>query len=65
MSDWKQRLVEEHQQLYERLTKLSAFISGNPTFSALSADHKEILRRQRDAMLDYEDALSERLLLLD
>lgn len=61
MEDWQQRVVAEHTDLCGRLTKLSAFISGNPAFQALDIVDRELLRQQRDVMRDYEIVLEHRI----
>lgn len=60
MEDWQQRVIDERKEISERLTKLAAFLSrGAP---GASEKGRDLLRRQRNAMLDYGDVLDERIL---
>lgn len=61
MLDWQLRVVEEHDELCERLSRLSAFISDDPTFSALDTPQQHLLRRQRNAMAGYQAVLAARI----
>lgn len=62
MEAWQERVVSERSELNTKLSALSAFISRqNPAFVSLSAEDQDILRRQRDAMLEYSDILAERI----
>lgn len=63
MSSWSDRLVAERAELADRLTRLAAFISRNEAdgFGALDLVDKDLLRRQRAAMLEYHDILDERV----
>jgi len=56
-----ERMKEELAQLADRTIKLSAFISGNPIFAQLPADERDLMRSQRDAMIEYHDILETRL----
>lgn len=55
-----QRVVEEWNQLDNRLAKLRAFLT-KPEFFDLPASEQYLLTQQRGAMQLYLDALSERL----
>lgn len=59
MEDWQERVVKERGDLSEKLTRLSAAISVRTL--PLSEEDWELLRRQRDAMVDYYVALDERV----
>lgn len=63
MADFKQRIVEEKQQLDERLEKLEAFLHTG-TFDGLEERQQELLTYQADLMGKYSDVLRERLELL-
>lgn len=57
---YQQRVVEEREQLQEKLTKLREFIE-TPMFEALSIMEKARLRRQRDIMREYRLILDVRI----
>lgn len=61
MQPHQERVVTESNELREKLTKLTAFISGNAAFGKLDAKEQGRLRRQRDIMSDYLDVLGERI----
>lgn len=61
MAPHEERVVAESNDLREKLTKLSAFISGNEAFRKLNSDDQCLLRRQRGIMADYLDVLVERI----
>lgn len=56
MEDWKIRLVNEHIELRERISKLIKFLEENK-------DHEDsdVLNRQLTAMKEYLKALEERI----
>lgn len=60
MSTFKERLLEEKQQLDERAGKLAAFINSD-NFHSVSAIQKSLLSIQLPAMLTYSHCLAERL----
>lgn len=61
MQPHQERVVTESDELRDRLTKLTAFISQSPVFKTLEASDQELLRRQRSHMGDYLDVLGERI----
>lgn len=61
MQDWQQRVVEERDQLKERLGKLRAFIDNNPAFAALDVAERIRLRDQRWHMCQYLVVLDKRV----
>jgi hypothetical protein len=61
MQPHEERVVAESNELRDRLTKLTGFISASPTFQALDTTDQELLRRQRAYMGDYLDVLGERI----
>jgi hypothetical protein len=61
MQPHQERVVAESNELRERVTKLTAFISGNETFGKLDAKDQSLLRQQRDIMTEYLDVLGERI----
>jgi len=72
---WQDRIIEEHEQLVERLDKLKAFIEqgdGSPTphalrpeFMALPEDDQDDLLEQLQHMEGYEGVLSRRISRLE
>jgi hypothetical protein len=61
MTDYQERVEIEFKELGERLTKLTAFISGSDVFKTLEPEEQDLLRRQRSHMGDYLDVLGERI----
>jgi len=60
MEDWKQRVVDEANQLYDRLQKLRGFLDGGPIDELSTDDHKD-LTEQQVAMTQYLDILRRRI----
>ena len=60
MEAYQQRIVEEKNELCDRLLKLEFFIKGDK-FSSLPLAEQSRLSRQRDAMTDYLHVLQERI----
>ena len=56
-----QRMVNEHKELEQRLTKLYEFIDNNPNFDGLEIEEQERLKYQRISMTEYFNILDERL----
>lgn len=56
-----QRMIDEHNELKNRINKLHNFITTNKTFNELSDDEKEDMRNQLDCMSKYIDCLNRRL----
>ena len=62
MQPYQQRVIEERQQLIERINKLRTFVSDdNGPFSKLSMHEQDLLLRQLMVMEEYEDILNERI----
>lgn len=61
MQPHQERVVAESNELREKLTKLTAFISGSEVFKTLDAEDQALLRRQRNHMGGYLDVLRERI----
>lgn len=62
MKDWQTRVITERDDLGHRLTLLSIFIAKRPPdFDGLPEDGKNLLRRQREVMMEYYDVLEERI----
>ena len=60
MSDWRTRLIEERDQLEDKMEKLSDFLDADPD---LGEEHMSLLLKQYDAMLEYDMTLNKRLRL--
>jgi hypothetical protein len=60
MSTFKDRLLTEKQELNEKISKLSAFITG-PNFATVDTIQQSLLRIQLSAMITYADCLEERI----
>lgn len=61
MQPHEERVVAERKDLGEKLTKLSAFISGSEAFRTLDIEDQQLLREQRDVMTEYSDILGKRI----
>lgn len=57
MTDYKDRMKEEHAELSHRIAKLDAFINTNPTFKDLAIEEQADLKEQLRIMLEYEKVL--------
>lgn len=60
MSDFKTRLLEEREQLAERVVKLNDFLDS-PKIHNISKIQHGLLEDQYDAMCDYLDCLNLRI----
>lgn len=60
MKDFQQRVIDEKEELDERLAKLCAF-GRSDQFSALSDEEQGRLNRQHSIMEDYSAILDERI----
>jgi len=60
MSDFKERLTEEHIQLQGRMLKLEDFILGEK-FKTINAVQASLLKVQLYAMKTYHQCLIERM----
>jgi hypothetical protein len=60
MPDYLKRVVEERDQLHERLVKLRAFLNST-AFTQIADDEQRRLNLQAMYMTDYERVLNERL----
>ncbi len=56
-----QRLINEHKEVEQRLTKLSMFIDVSSNFKVLDSAEQERLKKQRVVMDEYFHILDERL----
>jgi hypothetical protein len=64
MSDFKDRLIVEKQDLDEKIGLLSAFQESN-RFALISDDQQTLLNIQRKAMETYSQVLLERIVRLN
>ena len=60
MPDFKTRLIEEKEQLNERIEKLESFVSSDK-FSSISAVQQSLLNVQLHSMRTYSQVLVERI----
>lgn len=58
--DYQQRVLEEHQQLEDRIKKLTYYLSTQQ-FQLLDEIDQQLLNDQLDAMLEYEGTLLARI----
>lgn len=58
--DWKSRLVAEHRELHDKVTKLEGFLHSDKTQVIAVAD-RDLLIYQLDAMRSYYKILTERV----
>lgn len=64
MSDFKERLFEEYDELSDRTDKLRAFI-GSQKFNEIDVKQRELLKEQLTVMEQYLNILSIRIELLN
>ena len=60
MKNYQIRVIEEKQELDEKLDKLGAFINTNK-FKSLVGDERDRLFDQQTYMEDYRNVLAERI----
>lgn len=60
MKPHEQRIIDEKNALDEKLIKLSSFVRTE-AFYALRTEDRQLLRRQREVMLEYSDILGDRI----
>lgn len=60
VAPFQQRVIDEHAQLSEKLTKLKEFIPS-AFFAGLPEAEQHRMQRQVNAMHDYETVLAERI----
>lgn len=60
MSDWKERLQKEHQELFERMSKLASFLRSSAVVE-LEQNNTRLLHVQLKAMDTYLSVLSQRM----
>lgn len=57
----QQRVIDEANELQDRLTKLGAFIQNSPIFESLDSAEQDRLKRQMNPMSEYLGILRERI----
>lgn len=60
MENFKDRMKTEHNELAERIVKLSTFING-PIFETLEEDEQNDMKEQLRGMILYRTALERRM----
>lgn len=60
-TEFQQRVLDESVELGVKLNALSIFISENPIFDTLPEDEQYRLKRQLDAMSEYDNILHQRI----
>ena len=62
LPEWQQRLLDEYKELNNKYTKLCNFCSlNNKEYTKLSELEQQLLRSQREKMIEYLDILGYRL----
>lgn len=65
MKDWKERLIEEKEDLLDKVIKLEDFIEDDPVFLGLSKQEKRLLNNQKYVMWYYYNILLDRIDLIE
>jgi len=65
LQDWQQRVINEQNDLFEKIDRLELFIDQGDDFSKLDNEDQELLRAQKGAMFAYGKILEVRILLFD
>lgn len=60
MENFKDRMKTEHNELAERIAKLSTFMNG-PIFETLEEDEQNDMKEQLRGMILYRTALERRM----
>lgn len=61
MQPHEQRVIDEKEELDEKLAKLIAFTGASPIFASLPLADQELLCEQRTVMSRYSDILEQRI----
>lgn len=61
MTDYQERVVKEKQELDNKLSKLSDFITNNPIFNSLPNEDRFLLISQHKVMDQYSSILFDRI----
>lgn len=62
-SNYKEKLVLEHKQLYELISKLKIIINTPSIFDNLEISHRILFNQQKAAMTEYYRVLNKRIQL--
>ena len=62
MEDYQKRVIAEQKELDSKIVKLDAFVSSYQ-YSVLTKPERDMMRRQRVAMVNYSNVLGERIRL--
>lgn len=57
----QQRVVDEKNELFDKIDKLDVFIKTNPIFGQMEEQDKELLEEQLQHMSAYWDVLKQRV----
>jgi hypothetical protein len=57
MEEYQKRMIEEHDSLTIKISKLEDFINSSNVFKTLSIEDREDMRNQLHAMILYENFL--------
>lgn len=60
-----ERMIQERNELADKIGKLAVFINENPLFRNLAPAKKELLRQQYQQMWEYNKTLTARIALED
>lgn len=63
MSSHIERMIQEREELSEKINKLEDFILNNPVFTSLPECKIVLLQKQFELMVSYEEVLTERISL--
>lgn len=61
MEDYQKRIVQEKQELDEKISKLGVFIYGNQEFHKLDHEQRNLLFEQLKSMEKYSYLLGRRI----
>lgn len=61
MKPHEQRVIDEKNELADRLAKLTTFIASNPLFCSLPYDEQGRMKIQRFIMGEYKAVLEDRI----
>lgn len=61
LQDFQKRVVEEKQQLDDRISALTQFIDHSEVFKKVDSDEQSRLRRQLEIMLQLSSVLGARI----
>ena len=63
--DWQERVVNEQNDLFEKIDKLDLFIDNKSNFEKLNEVNRQLLLAQKSAMLAYGKILEVRISLFN